>query len=87
MAAIHTPSPLATALGLISAIILGEMAVSVGLFTKEVIFYVAIATIGQFATPSYELSMANRFVRVFLLSSVFLLGKIGFLLGIFLSGR
>jgi len=84
MAAIHTPSPLATALGLISAIILGEMAVSVGLFTKEVIFYVAIATIGQFATPSYELSMANRFVRVFLLSSVFLLGKIGFLLGIFL---
>lgn len=84
MAAIHTPSPLATALGLISAIILGEMAVSVGLFTKEVILYVAIATIGQFATPSYELSLANRIIRVFFITTIYTFGLWGFIVGIIL---
>lgn len=80
MAAIHTPSPLATALGLISAIILGQMAIDVGLFTKEVILYLSIATIGTFATPSYELSLANRIVRLLLLISVHLLGVWGFII-------
>ncbi|OEF99309.1 spore gernimation protein GerA [Vulcanibacillus modesticaldus] len=84
MAAVHTPSPLATALGLISAIIIGQMAIDVGLFTKEVILYLAIATIGTFATPSYELSMANRLVRIYLLIMVFVLGKWGFIIGILL---
>ncbi len=82
MAAIHTPSPLATALGLISAIVIGQMAVDVGLFTKEIILYLAIASIGQFATPSYELSLANKIVRVYLITMVFLLGKWGLLIGI-----
>lgn len=84
MAAIHTPSPLATALGLIAAIILGQMAVDVGLFTKEVILYLAIATIGTFSTPSYELSLANRMIRLYLLIAVFLFGLWGFVIGLFL---
>lgn len=82
MAAIHTPSPLATALGLIAAIILGQMAIDVGLFTKEVILYLSIATIGTFATPSYELSLANRVIRVLLLISVYLLGTWGLIIGV-----
>src|SRR5699024_3581731 len=44
MAAVHTPTPLATALGLIAAILIGEIAVEVGMFTPEVILYVAIST-------------------------------------------
>src|SRR5699024_8843833 len=43
MAAVHTPTPLATALGLIAAILIGEIAVEVGMFTPEVILYVAIS--------------------------------------------
>src|SRR5690625_3168039 len=70
MAAVHTPTPLATAMGLIAAILIGEIAVETGLFVNEVILYLAIATIGMFATPSYELGMANRIVRLFLLISV-----------------
>jgi len=84
MAAVHTPSPLATALGLIAAIVIGEMAIDVGLFTKEVILYLAIATIGSFSTPSYELSLANRMVRIFLIVMVFLGGLWGFLIGLVL---
>lgn len=67
MAAIHTPSPLTTAMGLIAAILIGQIAVATGIFVNEVIMYMAVATIGNFATPSYELGMANRLSRVFLL--------------------
>ena len=41
-----------------------------GLFINEVILYMAIAAIGMFATPSYELGLANRIVRLILLLAV-----------------
>lgn len=69
LAAVHTPTPLATAMGLIAAILVGEIAVSVGLFVNEVILYIAFAAIGMFATPNYELSMANRIIRLILLTA------------------
>ena len=67
MAAIHTPTSLATALGLVAALMIGQVAVEVGLFTNEVILYFSVAAIGTFATPSYELGLANRLVRIALL--------------------
>ncbi|WP_371117112.1 spore germination protein [Paenibacillus sp. cl123] len=67
MAAIHTPTPLATAMGLVAAILIGDIAVKTGLFVNEVILYLAVAAIGTFATPSYELSLANRLARLVLL--------------------
>ena len=69
MAAIHTPSPLATALGLVAALLIGEIAIKVGLFTAEVILYVAMGAIGTFATPSYELGIALKIIRLILLNS------------------
>ena len=60
IAAIHTPTPLSTAMGLIAAVLIGQIAIDVGLFVPEVILYVAVAAIGNFATPSYELSIANK---------------------------
>jgi stage V sporulation protein AF len=82
MAAIHTPTPLATAMGLVAAILIGEVAIKAGLFAPEVILYLAVAAIGTFATPSYELSLANRLVRLVLLILVGLLGAPGFVIGI-----
>ncbi|ASS75055.1 spore germination protein [Tumebacillus algifaecis] len=70
MAAIHTPSPLATAMGLIAAVLIGDIAVKVGLFSPESILYLSVAAIGMFATPSYELSMANRLSRMFFILAV-----------------
>ncbi|MGI6225249.1 MAG: spore germination protein [Peptococcales bacterium] len=84
MAAIHTPSPLATALGLIAAFLIGDVAINIGLFAPEVILYGALAAVGTFATPSYELSLANRYIRFFLLFSVALLGLPGLFGGIFM---
>ncbi|TMW73670.1 spore germination protein [Alteribacter natronophilus] len=80
MAAIHTPSPLATALGLVAALLIGEIAIEVGLFVPEVILYVAVGAIGMFATPSYELSVAMRVMRLGLLVAVVLFKVPGFMI-------
>ncbi|MFB1080776.1 spore germination protein [Jeotgalibacillus sp. JSM ZJ347] len=82
MAAIHTPTPLSTAMGLIAAVLIGQIAIDVGLFVPEVILYVAVASIGTFATPSYELGIANKFARIFLIVSVAIFHSTGFIIGI-----
>lgn len=81
MAAIHTPTSLSTAMGLIAAALIGQIAIDVGLFVPEVILYVAIAAIGTFATPSYELSGANKIARLLLLTSVAMFQLEGFVVG------
>lgn len=81
IAAIHTPTPLSTAMGLIAAVLIGEIAVNVGLFQAEVILYVSIVAIGTFSTPSYELSVANKMVRMLLLICVALFKAPGFIIG------
>ncbi|EMR07448.1 GerA spore germination protein [Bhargavaea cecembensis DSE10] len=81
LAAIHTPTPLSTALGLIAAVILGQMAVDVGLFTAEVILYVALTAVVTFAIPSYELSISAKIFRTLLLILTALAGPPGFFAG------
>lgn len=81
LAAIHTPSALSTAMGLIAAVLIGQIAIDVGLFVPEVILYVAIAAIGSFSTPSYELSIANKVLRLFLIVMVMLFKVPGFVIG------
>lgn len=81
LAAVHTPAPLVTAMTLLSAILIGDIAVKTGLFINEVILYMAVSAIGMFATPSYELGLANRIVRLGLLIAVFFFHEIGFVVG------
>ncbi|SDH10182.1 stage V sporulation protein AF [Alteribacillus persepolensis] len=80
MAAIHTPSALTTALGLVAALLIGEIAIEVGLFTSEVVLYVALSAIGSYANPSYELGIAFKMIRLFLLVVVVSFGSIGFVI-------
>ncbi|CUA79577.1 spore germination protein [Anoxybacillus suryakundensis] len=82
MAAIHTPTPLSTAMGLIAAALIGQIAIDVGLFVPEVILYVSVAAIGSFATPSYELSIANKIFRLLFLVVIALFGVPGFMIGV-----
>lgn len=82
LAAIHTPTPLATAMGLIAAILIGQIAIDVGLFVPEVILYVAVSAMGSFSTPSYELSIANNLIKLVLLALVALFKVPGLVIGI-----
>lgn len=81
IATIHTPNHLSSAMGLIATLILGQMAVDIGLFQSEILLYCSISSIGGFATPSYELSLANKLVKLILILLVGFLGSIGFILG------
>jgi stage V sporulation protein AF len=81
MASIHTPAPLASALGLIAAILIGDIAVKTGLWVDEVILYISVAAIGMYATPSYELGLANRIIRLVLLIIVAVFKVPGLIVG------
>lgn len=81
IAAIHTPAPLSTAMGLVAAVLIGQIAISVGLFVPEVVLYVAIAGIGTFTTPSYELGVANKMARMALVILVSIFHTPGFVIG------
>jgi stage V sporulation protein AF len=81
IAAIHTPTPLSTAMGLIAAVLIGQIAIDVGLFVPEVILYVSLAAIGTFATPSYELSIANKLIRLGILILVAIFHTPGLIIG------
>ncbi|OAT86556.1 spore gernimation protein GerA [Desulfotomaculum copahuensis] len=82
LATIHTPTALSTAISLIAALLIGQVATVVGLFSPEAILYVAIAAVGTFLTPSFELGQANRLVRLFLVLITGFFGLPGFILGV-----
>jgi len=87
LATIHTPTPLSTATGIIAALLVGDIATKVGLFIPEVVMYTAIAAVGTYLIPSFEMSWALRLVRLFLLfaAAVFKLpGLVGGLLLVFI---
>jgi len=58
------------------------MAVGVGLFNAEVIMYTAAVVVGNYLTPSYELSLVNRLFRLFLLVMVGLFKLPGMMIGL-----
>lgn len=78
MASIQTPSTLATSLSLIGALLLGDFAVKVGLFSPEVILYMAVAALGNFAIPGYELALVLKLVRLLLLLGAIIANFWGF---------
>lgn len=86
VASIHTPEAMATSLGIIGALILGEFAVDVGLFQPEVIFYMAVAAIASFTIVGKEVAVSFRVIRLLIILFTGVGGIYGFLLamGLFL---
>lgn len=82
MASIHTPSALSTAMGLISGILIGNIAIEVGIFTEEVVMIVALSAIGTYITPSYELGLANKISKLFFILSIYLFNIVGFCISV-----
>lgn len=71
MASIHTPSALSTSMGLIAGIVIGEIAITIGVLSEQVVLLGAISAIGSYITPSYELSLANKISKIFIITSIF----------------
>ncbi|HHU55887.1 MAG TPA: spore germination protein [Acholeplasmataceae bacterium] len=84
MASIHTPSSLSTAMGLVAGILLGDIAIQVGIFSVQTVFLVAISAIGSYVTPSYELSLANKLSKLLFLVVIYFFKLPGFIIVVLL---
>lgn len=82
IAVIHSPSNLISTLSIVMAIILGEVALSLGLFTKEVLLVLALSTIGEFIVPSSELVISSYWLSFFLLIISIIFNRVGFLISL-----
>lgn len=86
IATVHTPEQLSSAMGLIAAILLGQFAIDLGIFSEEILLFCALGAIGGFATPNYELSLTNKLMKIFMIMSIILFnvyGLIAFNIGLF----
>lgn len=80
IATIHTPESISNAMGLIAALLLGQFAIDLGFFSEEILLFCAIGSIGGFATPNYELSLTNKYIKVMMIISIMLFNIYGFII-------
>jgi stage V sporulation protein AF len=80
-AILNTPGTLSATMGILGAIVLGDVAAKAGIFSSEVLVYLVLAAIGQFAISSIELGMSARIVRFTLLIATWALRLPGLLAG------
>ncbi len=81
LAALNTPSSLSNALSLVGALVFGEFAVQAGIFSSELLAYMAFVAIASFTQPSHELTYAFKLFRILFLICTWLLHGWGLLLG------
>ncbi len=84
MASIHTPNALSTSMGLIAGVVIGNIAIELGIFSNAIVFIGSISAIGTYITPSYELGLANKILKIGLLILIAFFGLWGFIIGIIL---
>ena len=82
LAVLNTPTALASAVGIVAALLFGQFASKIELMQPEVLVYMGLVMIAQFATPSYELGSANQITRFWIIIWTALLGAIGFAISV-----
>lgn len=78
IAMIHSPTLLIGFIGTAAAFLLGQMTIDLGAYTADILLYTVLANLGNFVTPGYELSQANKLSRMGLVIATMLFGWIGF---------
>lgn len=67
MAVMNAPTPIASMVSIIAALVFGDMVPKIQLLQPEVLVYMAAVMMTQFALPSFELASANQMARFFIL--------------------
>ena len=84
MASIHTPNSLSQSMGLIVGIVLGGIAVNLGIVSEIIVLLGALSAIGTYITPSYELALANKIVKLVMIFISYLWGIYGLVIALML---
>ncbi len=82
LASLNTPNSLNNAFSVVGGLILGEFAVSAGIFVPEVLLYMAFTATANFTQPSFELGYAFKIFRMMLVTLIALFNWIGFFAGL-----
>ena len=82
LASLNTPSMLNNSFAIVGGLLLGDFAVKSGWLCTDVILYMAVVSIANFAQPSYELGYAFKFMRMIILLLTALFDIPGFLVGL-----
>ena len=82
IASLNTPNSLNGAFSVVGGLILGEFAVSAGIFVPEVLLYMAFTATATFTQPSLELGYTFKLFRLMLILLVAWLNWVGFWIGI-----
>ena len=85
LASLNTPSALSNSFSVVGALVLGEFAVSSGLFSNEVVLFMAFVAIANFTQPSYELGYAIKLSRLSVLILTAIFDVWGFFAGIVIT--
>ena len=81
-AVLNSAAALATSFGILGAVVLGQVATKVNLFSPEALLYLVGAAIASFAISNLELGMASRLVRVSLIVLEWVMSLPGLVLGV-----
>ncbi len=77
---LRVPKQIGTAVGIVGAIVIGQAAISAGIFSPILLMIGAISLLASFAVPDYTLMNPIRILKVFLLLFTGALGFFGFTL-------
>lgn len=83
-AGIRLPGPIGQTIGIVGGLIIGEAAVSASIVSSVMVIVVAVTAISSFAMPTYDVAIAFRLLRFFLMALATILGLYGVILGLML---
>ncbi len=83
-AGIRLPNPIASTIGIVGGIIIGQAAVSAGLVSPIMVIVVALTAIGSFAIPSFNVALSIRILRFPLMALAGMFGLYGLTAGVIL---
>lgn len=83
-AGLRIPSAIGPTIGIVGALLLGDMAVRSGLVTPMVVIIVAVTALASFTIPDPEAGFASRILRFAFLGAASVLGFYGITLAFFL---
>lgn len=81
---LYAPNLINSMMGFLVVFVLGDFGIEMGAYTKEILLLVALSNLGNFLTPSYEVALANKCMRIMMTILVLLFHMVGFIIGILL---
>ena len=76
-ASIRLPTYIGTSIGVVGGLIIGQAAVEAGIVSNLMVIVVAVTAIASFVIPNYDMGLAIRLIRFFVMIAASIFGIIG----------